>query len=402
MSATSKVLITLALAAALGAGGWYGYTRYYAAPKAQAQKQMPRMRGIAVRTELAAKEDVELTILALGTVTANQTSKVVSQVQGYLTDVLFKEGDFVNKGDLLAKVDTRQHEASLKQYTGTLAQIKANLANARSTLERYQKLFKTDSVSRQTLDAQIAQVNAYEGNLKSVQGQIESAKVSISYGQIKAPISGYIGIRGVDVGNLVGPSATSAIATITETTPISVIFSVPQASLSQAVAPFRAGEKLSVEVFDQDNRKRLATGAVSAIDNQVDTATGTVRVKALFDNADGALFPNQFVNVRLVYGKMKDAVVISSSAIQTTSSSQYVFVVKDDGKAYKRVIRQGPSKTTTRVAVLRGLQPGEQIVTVGADSLSDGTPVNIVKEAQVDTSNIAPSGNRRRRGPGGR
>ena len=401
MSATKKVLASLAIAAALGAGAWYGYTHYYA-PKAAAEKPAQRMRGIAVRTEAAAREDVELSILALGTVTANQTSQVVSQIQGYLTDILFKEGDYVKKGDLLARVDTRAAEASLKQYTGTLAQVKANLTNAKSTLARYQKLFKTDSVSKQTLDAQIAQVEAYEGNIRSVQGQIDSAKVTIGYGQIKAPISGYIGIRGVDVGNLVGPSASSAIAPITETSPISVIFSVPQSKLADAVAPFRAGEKLAVHVRDQDNSKELASGFVTAIDNQVDTATGTVRVKAQFENADGALFPNQFVNVRLVYGTLKDAVVISSSAIQTTSSSQYVFVVKDDGKAYKRVITQGPSKTTTRVAVTRGPSEGEQIVTVGADSLSVGTPVNIVQEPKIDTSSINPAGNKRRRGPGGR
>jgi multidrug efflux system membrane fusion protein len=397
----SKVLFSLALVAALGAGAWYGYTHYYA-PKSAPQKQVQRMRGIAVRTETAAREDVELSILALGTVTANQTSQVVSQVQGYLTEILFKEGDFVKQGDLLAKVDTRAAEAALKQYTGTLAQVKANLANARSTLARYQKLFKTDSVSKQTLDEQIAQVAAYEGSLRSVQGQIDSAQVTIGYGQITAPISGYIGIRGVDVGNLVGPSSSTAIATITETSPISVLFSIPQTSLADAVAPFRTGERLAVQVFDQDNRKELASGVVTAIDNRVDTATGTVRVKAQFDNAGGTLFPNQFVNVRLVYGTLKDAVVISSSAIQTTSSAQYVFVVKDDGRAYKRVITQGPSKTTTRVAVLKGLAPGEKIVTVGADSLSDGTPVNIVEETKIDTSNIAPAGNKRRRGPGPR
>lgn len=380
-----KALIAAGVVVALAAAGYAGFRGWQSARMSK-MSMMPRT--VAVQVAQAVRQDVPTIVTALGTVTANQTADVVSQVQGHLTNLYFKEGDFVRKGALLAKVDTRGYEANLQQYQGTLAEAQAQLANAKGVLERYERLYRQDSISRQDLEAQRAAVKQYEGSVRSALGQIANASVSVGYGRITAPISGYIGIRQRDLGNLVGPSDSTPIAVITQTTPIAVEFSIPQGNLSEVVGPVRSGQKLQVDVFDQSGLGLLARGTVSAVGNTIDQATGTVKVKSLFDNRDSKLFPNQFVNVKLVTGTLKNAVVVPTSAIQTSQNGLYVFTVGDDQVAHKAAVKIGPATEDGKTAILEGVAEGARVVTAGADSTSDGSKVTVVEPKAVDTSAV--------------
>lgn len=395
-----KVLISSVAVVAVAAAGFAGY-RYWQSSGA-ANKKGFAPRSITVQLVAAERADVPEIVTALGTVAANETADVVSQVQGHLTAIYFKEGALVKKGELLAKVDTRNYEANLTQYQGTLAQAQAQLANAKTVLERYERLYKQDSLSKQDLDAQRAAVTQYEGAVKSARGQIDSAKVSIGYGRVTAPISGYIGIRGRDLGNLVGPSDSTPIAVITQTAPIAVEFSVPQANLAQVVTPYRAGKTLEVEVYDQNGTVLLAKGAVSAVGNVIDSATGTVKVKSRFDNKDGMLFPNQFVNVKLQTGVLENAVVVPTAAVQTSSTGLYVFTVGDDMVAHKSAVKIGPATEDGKTAILEGVAEGQKVVTSGVDSVGEGSAVTVIEPKEVDMSVLDKQPKGQGRGPGRR
>lgn len=377
---------------------FFGYHYWQSSQAAKRQGFVPR--SVSVQLATAARQDVPEILTALGTVTANETAEVMSQVQGRLTAIYFKEGAHVKKGELLAKVDTCGYEANLSQYEGNLAQAKAQLANARAVLERYERLYKQDSLSKQDLEAQRAAVAQYEGSVKSIRGQMASASVSIGYGRVTAPISGYVGLRGRDLGNLVGPGDSSPIAVITQTSPIAVEFAVPQASLSRVVTPYRAGQRLGVEVYDQDGKTEIASGAVSAVGNEIDAATGTVKVKSRFENADGKLFPNQFVNVKMTTGVLRNAVVVPTVAVQTGTSGLFVFTVGEDLVAHRAPVEIGPATEDGKTAILKGLEENARVVTAGVDSVSEGTKVSVIEPKEVDTSVLdsQPKG----RGPRGR
>ena len=389
------LLISTAIVAAAAGAGVYGFRRLQAtkAPKRRFRRQT------AVQVAVAAREDVSTTLSVLGTVTASLTANVVSKVQGHLTEVLFKEGDYVKKGQLLATVDTKPYEANLAQYRGTLAQAQANLANAKTILARYERLYKQDSISRQNLETQRASVAMYEGSVKSAKGQIESASVSIGYGRITAPISGFIGIRGRDIGNLVGPSDSTPIGVITQTSPASIEFSVPQANIAEIVAPVRAGKKMPVQIYDQGGGAMIAQGAIAAVGNQIDASTGTVKVKAEVPNEDNMLFPNQFVNVTIVTGVIENAVVVPNAAVQTGTSGDFVFTVDDQSVAKKVPVKIGPSRGGKTV-IVSGLSGGERVITTGADSVGSGSVVTVVTPKEVDMSVLdkpkAPRGMRGR------
>ncbi|MCI5851335.1 MAG: efflux RND transporter periplasmic adaptor subunit [Sutterellaceae bacterium] len=374
------IFVAVAAAAAAVALGRVGYT-FWMKQKAQSaasgggrRRRMPT----SVLVSEAKKMDVSTQIPALGTVTANRTVNVTSQVQGRITAVYFTEGQYVKRGALLAKIDTRTYEANRTQYEGSLTQAEAQLANARSVLERYQKLYAQHSISKQDLDAQAALVRQYEGAVRSAKGQVSGADVSIGYGRITAPISGYIGIRQIDIGNLVSPGDSSIIATITETEPIAVEFSIPQVNLDSVAAPIRAGRRLKTLVYDQSGEKLLAEGEVSTISNAIDAATGTLRLKAVIPNAEGKLFPNQFVNVKLVTGVIRDATVVPNAAIQTGTSGDFVFTVDEKSVAHKVPVKRGPDAGNGFTAVLAGVYPGDRLITTGVDSASDGGSVTIV------------------------
>ncbi|MHA3090856.1 efflux RND transporter periplasmic adaptor subunit [Acinetobacter brisouii] len=377
-----------------------GAVAYFFVKNKNTQKRNgPPKNATSVQVSAASQSNVPVILSALGTVTASQTVSVTSLIQGHLQEVYFKEGQYVQKGQLLAKVDTRSYEATLQQYQGQLAENQAQLNNAKLTLARYQRLYAQDSIAKQDLDTQIATAAQYEGAIKADLGQIASAKLNIEYGRIVAPISGYIGIRNVDVGNLVSTDSTTAIATITQTKPIAVVFSIPQTKLDDVVQPLRNGGKLMVKAYDQQGKTMLAEGEVRVISNEIDSTTGTVKLKATFNNDDNKLFPNQFVNVKLQTGELNNAIVVPSAAIQTSTAGQYVFVIDQKSVAHKVMVKVGLQTEDGKTAILSGVKIGQKVVTTGVDSLGNGSKVNIVTAQKVDTSILDAAPNKGRHSP---
>lgn len=376
-----KLLILVCLFILIGGG-----IAYFIKNKNAQKRNGPPESATSVQVATASQSNVPVILSALGTVTASQTVSVRSRIEGHLQEVYFKEGQYVQKGELLAKVDTRSYEATLQQYQGQLAEDQAQLNSAKLTLARYKRLYAQDSIAKQDLDTQTATTAQYEGAIKADLGQIASAKLNIEYGRIEAPISGYIGIRSVDVGNLVSTDSSTAIATITQTKPIAVVFSIPQTKLDDVVQPIRNGGKLVVKAYDQQGKTVLAEGSVGVISNEIDSTTGTVKLKATFNNDDNKLFPNQFVNVKLQTGELNNAIVVPSAAVQASTAGQYVFVIDQKSVAHKVMVKVGPQTEDGKTAILSGVTAGQKVVTTGVDSLGNGSKVNIVTAQQVDTS----------------
>jgi len=335
----------------------------------------------AVRTVPADLGSMEVQIRSIGTVTPLNTVTVRSRVEGVLERVLFIEGAAVEQGELLAEIDPLPYRARLAQAEGQLQQNQAQLRNAKADLELYEGLYEQDSIARQQLSSQRALVEELMGTLKANQAEVEDARLQLSWTSIEAPISGKLGLRRVDAGNLVAANDSEGLVTITQMKPISVQFTVPEVevpALRQAVASDRA---LQVEALDRAGQQVLATGELTTLDNQIDTTTGTLRVKALFDNEDDALFPNQFVNVRLRLSTLESVITIPSDAVQYGSRGTYVYVV-EEGKAYTRAITLGPA-ADDRVAVTDGLVEGDQVVLEGLDRLREGKEVILPLEGST-------------------
>jgi multidrug efflux system membrane fusion protein len=361
------------LAAIAGVVVWYA-TRSdrSAGPSGRFQSGGP----LPVGTATVAKGDMPVTLGGLGTVTPLATVTVKTQINGYLAEIGFTEGQMVKKGDFLAQIDPRPYQVALEQAQGQLAKDQAALANARVDLARYEKLVAQNSIARQTLDTQRATVAQDEGTVQTDQAQVDAQKLNLIYCHIIAPVGGRVGLRQVDAGNYVQTSDANGIVVITQLQPISVIFTLPEDDLPAVLARLHAGAKLEVAAFDRTGKTKIETGALATLDNQIDTTTGTVKLRADFDNAASNLFPNQFVNAQLLVNTLKDTAVIPDSAVQRGAPGTFVYLVKPDDAVTAQSVTLGPDDGQ-HVAVLKGLNPGDVIVTDGADRLKDGAKVTL-------------------------
>jgi multidrug efflux system membrane fusion protein len=323
--------------------------------------------------------DIREIVNALGTVTPLATVTVQTQINGQLTDVGFTEGQLVKKGDFLAQIDARPYEILKAQFEGQLAHDQGLLVQAQANLKRYQTLAQQNSIARQQAEDQAYLVQQDEGTVRVDQAQIDAQALNIAYCHIISPVTGRVGLRLVDPGNYVQTTASSGIAIITQLQPITVVFTVPEDDLPEIMPQFSAGTALPVTVYDRANLRELAIGQVSAIDNQIDTTTGTVKVRAQFNNADNALFPNQFVNARLLVETLKNVVTVPTSAIQRGSPGAYVYVINADSTVSVRQISVGVIDGTT-AQVKTGLTAGERVVVDGTDRLRDGLHVTVAAE----------------------
>ena len=375
-SAFRSPLMWLIIALVLAGLGWwqFGATKKVM-PKGPPAGMIP---ATPVRVATARLQDLDIYLRGLGTVTALNTVTVRSRVQGELLEVLFKEGEQVKEGTLLALIDPRPYEVALNQALGAQLQNVSQYENAKRDLQRYQTLRKQDSIAPQLLDTQAALVRKFEGQIKSDQATVDNARLQLSYTRITAPISGKLGLRRVDAGNLVNANDPVGLVVITETQPISVVFTLPENDLPVVRQPMLAGQKLDVDAYDRADAKRLAQGVLMSIDNQIDITTGTVKLKAEFKNADDALFPNQFVNVRMKVRTLKDALTIPASAIQQGNRGAFVYVIEPEGTASVRVVKVG-DRTAEFLVILDGIKAGERVVLEGVDRLREGAKVRVIE-----------------------
>ena len=371
-------LIAIGLIAASAGAYWYSLV-----PGAAGGPGGPNAaaRATPVLAVPARKGDVGVYLAGLGSVVPIASVSVRSRIDGQLMNVLFREGQLVRAGDLLAEIDPRPYKVQLDQAEGQMAKDQALLNNARIDAERYRVLFEQDSVAKQQLDTQLSLVRQYEGTVKIDQAAIDNARLQLTYSRITAPISGRLGLRQVDPGNIVRASDASGLVVITQLQPIAVVFTIPEDNLPPVMKKLRAGDKLAVDAYDRADKVKLASGTLLTVDNQIDPATGTVKLKAQFANEELSLFPNQFANVRMLLDVKHDATVVPGAAIQRGTPGTFVYLVKPDNTVTVRAVKLGPVQGDD-VSIQAGLAPGEQVVVDGADKLREGAKIElIVKDA---------------------
>jgi membrane fusion protein, multidrug efflux system len=333
--------------------------------------------------------EMPITLIGLGTVTPLATVTVQSQISGQIMRIFFKEGQTLKAGDPLIQIDPRPYQVALEQAQGALARDKALLANARVDLERYQTLFAQDSIAEQQLATQKSLVAQYGGAVLTDQGQIDAAKLNLTYCHIVSPIAGRVGLQQVNVGNYVTPAEPNGLVVVTELEPITVVFTLPEDNIPPLLKRIQAGATLPVTAWDRTNTRQLATGTLQSIDSQIDTTTGTIRLKAVFANADGSLFPQQFVNAVLLLDTLHGATLIPQAAVQRGAPGTFVYVVDTTAQTVSvRKVTLGPGDATD-IAVTAGLEPGDSVVVDGADKLKDGAKVLLRQRGAA--SGTAPS-----------
>ncbi len=389
-SSKSRWWLWVLVLAAIAVGGWYyrnsrsaGSAADAAAPGAPSKGKGGFSAGgvvVPVVVATAQRGDLPVYFNGLGTVTAFNTVTVRSRVDGQLTSIAFKEGQFVHEGDLLAQIDPRPFQVQLAQALGQLAKDQAQRRDAEVNLERFKLLFKEGVIPQQQLDTQAALVGQFDGAIASDQSQVDNAKLQLTYSRITSPISGRIGLRLVDVGNIVHASDTNGLLVITQLQPISVIFSLPQDQLPDVNSKLRSGVQLVVDAYDRDDTAKIASGKLQTIDNQIDLTTGTYKLKSIFANSDNVLFPNQFVNVHLLVDTKRNLTIVPAAAIQRGPQGTYLYGVAKDpsnkdtlAKIYPVTIAQ---TTGNSVGLSAGVNAGDMVVIDGQDKLQDGTKVN--------------------------
>ena len=351
--------------------------------------QSAKRPAVPVVVATARAGDVPVYLTGLGSVTAFHTVTVKSRVDGQLVNVAFREGQPVQEGDLLAEVDPRPFQVQLEQAEGQLARDRAQLDDARRTLARYRRLHAEKVVSQQELDDQVAKAGQFEGAIQADQAAIDSAKLQLTYARITAPIGGRTGLRLVDPGNLVHANDANGVVVITQLQPIAVLFTIPEDNLPAIMKKLNAGEQLETDAFDRSDQNRIASGTLLTVDNQIDQSTGTVRLKAVFQNEDGALFPNQFVNVHLLLDVKRGTVIVPVAAIQRGPRGTFAYAVKPDHTVEVRTLTVGPAGRT-EAAIESGLAAGDVVVIEGVDKLREGTLVQ-AREAEHNGTHSKPA-----------
>jgi multidrug efflux system membrane fusion protein len=363
------------LAIVLLGGGVFFYLRQSKQRAAASTPPDASARAVQIAVATARKGDLGVYINALGTVTPVYTDTITSRVQGEIVDVYYREGQLVHKGDPLLDIDPRPYQAALTQVEGQLAHDQALLNEARIDLGRYQSAYSQNAIAKQQVDDQEQTVFQYEGTVKNDQGQVDNAKLNIVYCHITSPIEGRVGLRLVDPGNIVQANSATALVVVTQLQPITVIFSVAEDYLPQIQQQLRKGQRMPVDALDREQQKKLASGTLLTLDNQIDTTTGTLKLKAQFPNQDGALFANQFVNARLLVDTTHDAILVPTAAIQRNAQGSFVYVIKTDQTASIRNITVGTTDGDS--AAVTGLQQGETIAVKGFEKLQDGVKVAV-------------------------
>ncbi|MBO3652689.1 efflux RND transporter periplasmic adaptor subunit [Acinetobacter bereziniae] len=378
-----KYLIGLIILIGLALAGFYWKKSTSKPVEEYSQWSKP----VPVKTVSVQQQNLQLEIKAIGTVIPAHTVNVQSQVSGVLQQIYFKEGQWVKKGELLAQLDPAPFQVALAQAQGTQQQNLAQLQNAETELKRYQLLFKQDSIAKQQVEQQQALVNQLKGQIQSNKAQVDAAKLQLSYTRIYSPIAGRVGFRQKDAGNLIQANETTGLVTITQVHPIYVQFAVAENYLMGLRDTLKKGQQIEVSAWDKSEQNKLAMGHVQSLDNQIDVSTGTLKLKAVFNNQDDALFPNQFVNVRLNTQTIQNAITIPNDAVQHGAKGTYVYIVNPQHKAEIRMLKLGMT-SNGQIEVIEGLTAKEQVVLEGIDRLSEGKEVQIVSDQRQQTSNV--------------
>lgn len=352
-------------------------------------QQRHGMGGSSVGVAKAVSGAMPVVLDELGTVTPITTVTVLPQISGYLTQVAFTEGQSVTAGQFLAQIDPRPYQIQLEQYQAALAKDSAVLGQARSDLERYEKLASQDSISAQQVVDQQFLVAQAEAATKADHANIDTAKLDLIYCHITSPISGRVGLRLVDIGNYVTSGSSTGLAVITSISPTTVIFSVSQTDLAPVLTRLGQGAQLTATAYSSDDTTKLEDGTLSAVDSQIDTATGMVKLRADFPNADGALFPNEFVNVHLLVNTLQNATLVPTQAVQTGAPGTYVYLVQPDDTVHAQPVTTGPTDGTNTV-ITKGISPGDVVVTDGVDRLSDGMRVHVANTLSAQAGGQTP------------